>query len=328
MLRIFTVAAATLIGLYTFPSSAWEPTNAIEIVVPAGAGGGVDRTGRAVQRFLESENLVNVPINIVNKPGGSAAVGMAYAVKLPADGHHFMMGHAGGLITNKIAGRNKMNFEMLEAVAQLYSEPIAFSAKAGGDLKSGEQLMQILAEDTGSLAVGLPSIGSTNHISLALAVKSVGGDPRELNTIVFNSSSKAITAVLGDHIDMSVTPAGNVVSHLQAKTLNVLTMTSTGRLEGGVLANVTPISELGVGVDSVIASNRSIWAPKGMPREAFDYWQDVFKKLSMSKAWLKFQEEHSFVSNYLPSKEYYSYMQKRSAKISDIMTELGLKKDK
>ncbi len=49
---------------------AWKPTQNIEIIVPAAAGGANDLTGRLVQRTLQDARLVEYSIAVVNKPGG------------------------------------------------------------------------------------------------------------------------------------------------------------------------------------------------------------------------------------------------------------------
>jgi tripartite-type tricarboxylate transporter receptor subunit TctC len=63
--------AAALIG--THPALAqWKPDKPIEIVAPSGPGGTTDRTARVIARILTTHKLVDVPVNVVNKPGAAA----------------------------------------------------------------------------------------------------------------------------------------------------------------------------------------------------------------------------------------------------------------
>src|SRR5687768_10560386 len=54
--------------------SAWRPTQNVEIIVPAAAGGANDLTGRLVQRIMHDAKLVPVNVNVVNRPGGGHSI--------------------------------------------------------------------------------------------------------------------------------------------------------------------------------------------------------------------------------------------------------------
>ena len=45
---------------------------------------------RTMQKILQEEKITDTPINVVNKPGGSGAVGMAYVNSHKGDGHYLM----------------------------------------------------------------------------------------------------------------------------------------------------------------------------------------------------------------------------------------------
>ena len=45
----------------------WKPGKPVEFVVPAPAGGSLDRPARLVQKIWQENKLVDVPVNIINK---------------------------------------------------------------------------------------------------------------------------------------------------------------------------------------------------------------------------------------------------------------------
>jgi tripartite-type tricarboxylate transporter receptor subunit TctC len=65
------IAAATTLA--SAPARAWEPTKAIEFLVPAGTGGGADQMARFIQGVVTKHKLTNQPIVVVNKGGGAGA---------------------------------------------------------------------------------------------------------------------------------------------------------------------------------------------------------------------------------------------------------------
>src|SRR6185436_8952001 len=68
------VAAATL--ACTPALAAWEPSAPVELVVPAGTGGGADQMARFIQQMVTKHNLMGQPLNVVNKSGNSGAEGL------------------------------------------------------------------------------------------------------------------------------------------------------------------------------------------------------------------------------------------------------------
>ena len=54
------------------------PLEAVELIAPAGPGGGYDLTIRAVAQCLQEEGLVDVPLPVTNKPGGGGRLCLEY----------------------------------------------------------------------------------------------------------------------------------------------------------------------------------------------------------------------------------------------------------
>ena len=55
MIRTLASASllAVLLGALAAPAAAWEPTKPIELIVPAGTGGGADQMARLVSLVVE-----------------------------------------------------------------------------------------------------------------------------------------------------------------------------------------------------------------------------------------------------------------------------------
>ncbi len=59
----------------------WKPDKHIELVVPTGPGSGVDNTVRTLQSILQARKLIEPPISVTNRPGGSYGVALAYLTR-------------------------------------------------------------------------------------------------------------------------------------------------------------------------------------------------------------------------------------------------------
>ncbi|HEY8450021.1 MAG TPA: tripartite tricarboxylate transporter substrate binding protein, partial [Bacillota bacterium] len=63
-------------ALITRPAhAAWEPTRPVEIIVPAGTGGGADQMARTVQGIIAKHNLMKQSMVVINKAGGAGGEG-------------------------------------------------------------------------------------------------------------------------------------------------------------------------------------------------------------------------------------------------------------
>ena len=67
------------------PAVAAYPDRPITIVVPWGAGGGTDATGRMIGAVLQKE--LGVPVNVVNRTGGQGVVGHSAIATAKPDGY-------------------------------------------------------------------------------------------------------------------------------------------------------------------------------------------------------------------------------------------------
>jgi len=52
---------------------AWEPTRPVQLLVPAGTGGGADQMARTIQGIVSKYELMRQPIVVTNKAGGAGA---------------------------------------------------------------------------------------------------------------------------------------------------------------------------------------------------------------------------------------------------------------
>src|SRR5258705_3089251 len=81
------IAFGLAIGLTGAANAAWQPAKPIEFIATAGPGGGTDNFARAVQSIITKHKLVEQPIVVTNKGGGSGAEGHTYT-KAMAGGPH------------------------------------------------------------------------------------------------------------------------------------------------------------------------------------------------------------------------------------------------
>jgi putative tricarboxylic transport membrane protein len=301
----------------------WKPTKDVTIVVGTAPGGGQDAAARTLQRLLTQLKLVDVPVNVVNKPGGGGAVGWAFLNQHAGDAHFLQIANP-LLITNAVMGRAIVTYNDVTPIATLFSSSTALSVRPDAAFRTGRDLGDRLKQDSAAVSASVgSSLGYTNHIAVALLTKAAGGDPRKVKAVVFQGSGEAMTALLGGHVDIINTDASNVIPQRQAGKMRVLGVSAAKRLSGG-LADVPTWREQGY--DVVVSTWRMLAGPKGMTPAQVSYWEGVMSRLVQSEEWKHDLEKNQFESNFLKSEETRPYLKAQAEQFRAILTELGLAK--
>lgn len=303
---------------------AWKPTGEVTIIVGTGPGSSNDRLGRLVQKILVEEKLVDVPVVVVNKPGGGGAVGWNYMNRYEGDGHYLAV-MSPNIVTNQITKINPLKYTDVTPIALMLEEYVSFSVKKDSALAAGGDLISQLKKDPAALSLGIAtSLGGPNHLAASIVLKKAGVKISGLRTVVFNSGGKALVAMLGGHIDMVPGPVANVVKHLEADTARSLGVTAPERMEG-VLSGIPTWREQGI--DATFGTGRGLLAPKGLSAEQIAFWDGVLPKVVASPQWKETLAKHHQAARYLDSKGLKAYLDDLHGQLSEIIAELGIVKN-
>jgi putative tricarboxylic transport membrane protein len=301
----------------------WSPQKNIEIVVGSAPGGSNDKTARTVERIITDKRLVNSTLTVVNKPGGGGNIALAYLNQHAGDGHYVFVGTP-SLLTNHITGSSPLNYTDVTPIASLFNDYVVFTVNAGSSIKTGKDLIERLKKDPKSVTIGFATtLGSHNHIAAGLLMKSIGGDVRQLKVVAFKGSSEAITALLGGHIDLVTTAAGNVDGHVATGKLRVVGVAANQRFPGA-LAKIPTWKEQGINV--VFGGWRAIVGPKGMAAAQSAYWEGVLRKVTEMPEWKTDLERNFWSNDFVTGEQFRKDLAHDYAAMKTVLVELGLAK--
>jgi putative tricarboxylic transport membrane protein len=316
-----TLACAALVALSAGAhAQAWSPQRNVEIVVGSAPGGSNDRTARQVERILTEHKLVGVPLTVVNRSGGGGNIAYTYVNQRAGDAHTLLIGTP-ALLTNHIVSPDKLYYGDFTPIASLFNDYTVFALNAGSPMAAGKDLLARM-KDPKTLATGFATtFGSHQHIAACLLVKAVGGNARELKAVAFKGSAEAVTALLGGHIELVTTAAGNAAPHVAAGRMRVVGAAAPRRL-GGALADVPTWKEQGV--DLVFGGWRSIMAPKGPTPAQVAYWEGVLRKATQVPEWRTDLEKNYWSDDFVPSAQFRKDLEKDYAEMKAVLVDLGL----
>lgn len=301
--------------------AAWKPEKAVEIIVPSGPGGGTDTLGRLIQRIWQDRRFLEVPVSVVNKPGGGGSVALTYLKQHGGDAH-FLQAVSAVLLTNAIVGRSKFSYTEFTPLALLNSEYVVLAVRSESPLRSLKELTAGLKQDPGavSIAVGT-SLGGVNHIVAAAVSRAAGGDPKRLKTVVFKSSAESAVAALGGHVDVMASSASLALPHVRSGAMRVLAVSAPARLSGDLAAAPT-LKESGVAI--VVDNFRLMIGASGMTPAQIAYWDQVMGNLARDEEWKKDLERNLWENTYMNSRGTRKYLDEQYSQLKSVLSDAGL----
>jgi putative tricarboxylic transport membrane protein len=302
---------------------AWSPQKNVEIVVGSAPGGSNDKTGRQVERILNEKKLVSVPMSVVNKPGGGSNLAFNYVNQHPGDAHFLLVGTT-ALLSNHIVGLSKISYQDFTPIASLFNDYVVFAVNADSPIKTGKDLAARLKKDPSSVSTGFATtLGSHNHVAAGLLVKALGGNARDMKAIAFKGSAEAITAVLGGHIDLVTTAAGNAAPHVASGRMRIVGVAAPKRF-GGELASVPTWKEQGV--DVVTGGWRAIMGPRGLTPAQVSYWENALLSATKVPEWRTDLEKNFWSDDFVTSAQFRKDLEKDYSDMKAVLVDLGLAK--
>ncbi|HTT48184.1 MAG TPA: tripartite tricarboxylate transporter substrate binding protein [Pseudolabrys sp.] len=264
-------------------SEAFQPARGIQIVAGTPPGGGLDRVARALATAIGAAKLIDVPLEVVNVPGGGARKAWTQVIDKHAGDAHVAAISSPNLTTDYLVGAADFEHSRYTPIATLVTEYIAFAARADSRLQSGRDLLDRFRQHAAGVAVALSTaLGNPNHIALAKLVKQVGGDVSAPPIHVFDSALDCVADVIAGKADVCAVTAASVIAELNAGRLRVLAISAPKRLDAP-FADVPIWSEQDA--DCVIGAWRGVSGPSGLDAAQIKFWEDAILAATRQPCW-------------------------------------------
>ena len=317
------LAALALCAAATAGAQSWSPQRNVELVVPNPPGGSNDKTARTIERVWSAGKVLPTTLSIVNRAGGGGSIAYTY-VQQQTGNPHYLVVAGPALLTNNITGASALRHTDLTAVASLFNDYTAYVVSADSPIKTGKDLVARLRKDPKSVTIGFsPLLGSHNHIAAGLLMKAAGGNARDLKVVAYKGSADAIPNLMGGHIDLITTAAGNVAGHVASGRLRVVAISADKRLSGA-LAEVPTWKEQGVSV--LFGAWRGIFAPKGITSEQIAYWESALRKATEAQEWKADLQKNMWADAFVGSAAFQKELDQDYKDMRSVLSDLGLAK--
>ena len=301
----------------------WSPQRNVELVVPNPPGGSNDKTARTIERVWSANKLIVGTLSIVNRAGGGGSIAYTYVSQHAGDPHYLVVAGP-ALLTNNITGASKLRHTDLTPVASLFNDYTVYAVNVDSPIKTGKDLVERLRKDPKSVTIGFsPLLGSHNHIAAGLLMKTIGGNARDLKVVAYKGSADAIPNLMGGHIDLITTAAGNAAGHVANGRLRVVAVSSAQRLPGA-LAGVPTWKEQGVAF--TFGAWRAIFAPTGLTPQQTAYWEGALRKATEAPEWKDDLQKNFWGDAFVAGDAFRKELDQDYAEMKGVLVDIGLAK--
>jgi tripartite-type tricarboxylate transporter receptor subunit TctC len=211
-------------------------------------------------------SILGVPIQVVNKAGGSGIIGTLEAVKATPDGYT-LLADCGGTSSIQEAWSSNLPYKVEERtyIARAILAPLVLIVPASSPWKTVDDLVKAIRTNPSSISFGV--IGGTGVPDVAIAqfraaMTAKGVDNSKTRAITYKGSGEVGPAIGGGHISYSFTTPSACQALVSAGKIRALAVTSAQRYKN--LPNVPTTVEVGLpSVDMVYWAGFS--GPPGLP---------------------------------------------------------------
>jgi tripartite-type tricarboxylate transporter receptor subunit TctC len=317
--------ALAAIAFAVTPAKAWEPTHPIEIIVPAGTGGGADQMARTLQGIIGKHNLAKQPVVVVNKSGGAGGEGFLDAKNARGNDHKLII-TLSNLFTTPMATGIPVNWKDLTPVAMMALDEFILWVNADKPYKTAKDYLDaIKAGNDNQFKMGGTGSKQEDQIITVALQKAAG---KKLTYIPYKGGGEVAVQLVGGHVDSSVNNPIEAVAHWRAGKLRPLCVFDSKKLDykdkiaGDMSWNDIPTCK-SAGVDVEYVMLRGFFMPPGVKKEAVDYYVDLFKKVRETPEWKKLMADGAFNQTFMTGNDYAKWVADAEKQHEALMKEAG-----
>lgn len=317
--RLFrTLALATLAALA--PSWAQADLGRVDILVPSGAGGGWDQTGRALQQAMRTEGL-STNAQVTNVPGAGGTIGLAQFVTTRKGKPGAVLIGGFTLVSAAITNKSAFSLAHVTPIARLTGEYEILVVPAASPIRTLGDLVSRLKADPRAVSWAGGSAGSTDHVLAALVGEAVGVDPAKVNYVPHAGGGEAMTSILGGHVSVGVGGWNEYEAQIKDGKLRAIGVAAPRRLPG---IDVPTFREQGVPVE--LANWRGVFAAPGLAEADLKRLSAAIDQLARSEGWKRIREERGWLDYHLSRAEFQKFIAEQQTQMQRTLTHLGLAK--
>ncbi len=297
------------------------PDRPITLICPWGAGGGTDATARIVASLLEKE--LGVPVNVVNRIGGSGVVGHSAIATAAPDGYTL------GILTVEIGmmhwqGLTELTSKDYTPLALFNEDPAGLQVTADAPYATAKDLLEaVKGTQKGEMKASGTGQGGIWHLAIAGMLQEAGLPPDQVQWVPSQGAAPGLQDLVAGGVQIVPSSVPEAKSLMDAGKVKSLAVMSEQR--NPAFPDVPTLKEA-TGISWTIGAWRGFAGPKGLPQEVTDKLVPAFAKVYESNDYKNFMGQRGFGVIYMPPEEFAKFAEARDQSLGEVMKGIGLAK--
>jgi tripartite-type tricarboxylate transporter receptor subunit TctC len=268
----------------------------VELVVPAGTGGGADQMARFIQKAVADHQLMRQPLTVVNKPGDSGVEGLLY-MKAAAGNPHKLVITLSNLFTAPLATGTDFTWRDLTPVQMLALDEFVLWVNAASPHKTAKDLLEALRSGAPN-SMKLGGTGSKQEDQLISVLLETAGSTR-IAYVPLKGGGDVARALAARQVDMTVNNPIEAEKLWREGTVRPLCVFDGQKLDYRTkLAGDQSWSDLptcmSFGIPVQYLMMRAIFTAPGATPEQVAYYNDLLDKVRALPEWKDFMARGAF----------------------------------
>ena len=321
------LAAMLSTALTALPARAWEPTAPVELVVPAGTGGGADQMARFIAQLVATKNLLRQPINVVNRPGNSGMDGLMDIKAARGDPHKLVI-TLSNLFTAPLATGADFSWRDITPVQMLALDQFVLWVGAASPHKTAKDLLDALrAAPPGTFRLG--GTGSKQEDQLISVLLETAAGTR-ITYLPLKGGGDVARALADGEVDITVNNPIEAEALWRQGKLRPLCVFDGQRLDdpakvaGGQGWADLPTC-MSVGIPAQYLMLRGIFTTPGATADQVAFYSQLLDKLRAQPEWKTFMARGAFKQTSMAGPAFTDWLDKTNRFHNVLMREARLK---
>jgi len=269
------------------------PSRAINITVPNPPGGMNQIHAQPLSAVLEK--LTGQPAPIVNRSGGTAAIGTAYIANQPPDGYNLLVTTPNLYLViekDKLYGiKSPFALEQIALIALLSADPLIMVVHPSMPVKNVKEMNALAKSKPNEIIFSSSGPYGITHTPMALYMDATGVKMRHLPT---TGGGPAIVQALGGHSQLTAGGPAAVIAHVNAGKFRAIA--SWGTKPHPALPNVPTFKSMGIDIEAYLWVG--LFTTAGVPAPIFDKMRALIGKVANDSSFKQALEKIHVVPDY------------------------------
>jgi putative tricarboxylic transport membrane protein len=304
--------------------AAWEPTRPVELIVPAGTGGGADQMARTIQGIVTKHSLMKQPLVVINKSGGAGGEGFL-DVKGSRNNPHKLIITLSNLFTTPLATGIPFSWKDMTPVAMLALDEFVFWVNADTPYKSVKEYIDAAKKEPGKFKMGGTGSKQEDQIITVAVEKATGA---KFSYIPFRGGGEVAVQLVGKHVDSTLNNPIEAVAQWRGNAVRPLCvfdgkpLAYTDKIAANMSWSDIPICK-SQGLDVEYLMLRGIFTVPGATKDQVAYYVDMLKKVRETPEWKTLMNEGAFNNTFMTGDEYAKWVENEDKRHQALMKEAG-----